>query len=70
MSNTLTIDGQVGDITGVTTSTNLSGGGTSGTVTLNVEQKLNNTTAPYYHNVVVTVSGGKFYLTDKLLLNL
>ena len=27
---------------------------------LSVEQKLNNTTAPYYHNVVVTVSGGKF----------
>ena len=43
-----------------TAGTNLSGGGTSGTVTLNVEQKLNNTTAPYYHNVVVTVSGGKF----------
>ena len=59
-NNTLTIDGQVGDITGVTNGTNLSGGGTSGTVTLNVEQKLNNTTAPYYHNVVVTVSGGKF----------
>ena len=42
------------------TSTAKAGGGTSGDVTLNAEQKLNNTTAPYYHNVVVTVSGGKF----------
>ena len=54
------------DITGVTAGTNLSGGGTSGTVTLDVEQKLNNTTAPYYHNVVVTVisDGGNKYAFD------
>ena len=33
-----------------------------GTIDLAVEQQLNNTTAPYYHKVVVTVSGGKFLL--------
>ena len=31
-----------------------------GTIDFEVEQQLNNTTAPYYHNVVVTVSGGVF----------
>ena len=35
-AGTLTIDGQVGDITGVTAGTGLSGGGTSGTVSLAV----------------------------------
>ena len=33
-----------------------------GTIDLAVEQQLNNTSAPYYHKVVVTVSGGKFLL--------
>ena len=33
-----------------------------GTIDLAVEQQLNNTTAPYYHKVVVTVSSGKFLL--------
>ena len=33
-----------------------------GTIDLAVEQQLNNTTAPYYHKVTVTVSGGKFLL--------
>ena len=33
-----------------------------GTIDLAVEQQLNNTTAPYYHKVVVTISGGKFLL--------
>ena len=31
-----------------------------GTIDLAVEQQLNNTTAPYYHKVAVTVSGGVF----------
>ena len=33
-----------------------------GTIDLAVEQQLNNTSAPYYHKVVVTVSAGKFLL--------
>ena len=33
-----------------------------GTIDLAVEQQLNNTTAPYYHKVTVTVSGGAFLL--------
>ena len=33
-----------------------------GTIDLAVEQQLNNTSAPYYHKIVVTVSGGKFLL--------
>ena len=33
-----------------------------GTVDLAVEQQLNNTSAPYYHKVTVTVAGGKFVL--------
>jgi hypothetical protein len=33
-----------------------------GTIDLAVEQQLNNTSAPYYHKVVVTVSSGKFLL--------
>ena len=33
-----------------------------GTVDLAVEQQLNNTSAPYYHKIVVTVAGGKFVL--------
>ena len=33
-----------------------------GAVDLTVQQQLNNTSAPYYHKVTVTVSGGKFLL--------
>ena len=60
---TVTRDAETGDIEGVVAGTNLSGGGTSGTVTLNAEQQLNNTTAPYYHKIAVTVisdSGNKY----------
>ncbi len=60
---TVTRDAETGDIEGVVAGTNLSGGGTSGTVTLNVEQELTNSTAPFYHKVAVTVvsdSGNKY----------
>ena len=33
-----------------------------GTIDLAVEQQLNNTSAPFYHKIVVTVAGGKFVL--------
>ena len=60
---TVTRDAETGDIEGVVAGTNLSGGGTSGTVTLNVEQELTNSTAPFYHKIAVTVvsdSGNKY----------
>jgi hypothetical protein len=45
----ITITGNVGDITGVTAGTGLSGGGTSGTVTLNID-----------NSVLATLSGSQF----------
>jgi hypothetical protein len=46
---TITNDGTVGDITGVTAGTGLTGGGTSGTVTLNID-----------NSVVATLTGSQF----------
>ena len=58
------IQDTVGAMFSSNTETNISVGyeDGDGTIDLAVEQQLNNTTAPYYHKVVVTVSGGKFLL--------
>ena len=58
------IQDTVGAMFSSNTETNISVGyeDGDGTIDLAVEQQLNNTSAPYYHKVVVTVSGGKFLL--------
>ena len=58
------IQDTVGAMFSSNTETNITVGyeDSDGTIDLAVEQQLNNTSAPYYHKVVVTVSGGKFLL--------
>ena len=58
------IEDTVGAMFSSNTETNITVGyeDSDGTIDLAVEQQLNNTSAPYYHKVVVTVSGGKFLL--------
>ena len=58
------IQDTVGAMFSSNTETNITVGyeDSDGTIDLAVEQQLNNTSAPYYHKVVVTVNGGKFLL--------
>ena len=58
------IQDTVGAMFSSNTETNITVGyeDSDGTIDLAVEQQLNNTSAPYYHKVAVTVSGGKFLL--------
>ena len=58
------IEDTVGAMFSSNTETNITASyeDSDGTIDLAVEQQLNNTSAPYYHKVTVTVSGGKFLL--------
>ena len=58
------IEDTVGAMFSSNTETNITASyeDSDGTIDLAVEQQLNNTSAPYYHKITVTVSGGKFLL--------